>query len=142
MKTNRLLIGLLSLAIAGMPMAQLSAKDKASSALGQEMSKIYAELSVWTEKHPKAVNALGLGAVGGSIVGALKVLGKRTMAVRAGRGAIVGAVVSAAVRSVAEAPCANVAEKNISKANAQKAGEAAAYEAGLTAAAVVALLTA
>ena len=138
MKTNRLLIGLLSLAMAGMPMAQLSAKDKASSALGQEMSKIYADLSVFADKNPKTVNALGLGAVGGSIVGALKVLGKRTMAVRAGRGAIVGAVVSAVVRSVAEAPCANLVKKKQSKTDPDEA----AYEAGLTAAAVVALLTA
>lgn len=138
MKTKRLLIGLLSLTMAAMPMAQLSAKDKASSALGQEMSKIYADLSVWTEKHPKAVNALGLGAVGGGIAGTLKVLGKRTMAVRAGRGAIVGAVVSAAVRSVAEAPCANLAKKTNSKTDPDEA----AYEAGLTVAALVALLTA
>jgi len=115
----------------------MTAKNENSSQIWQETAKLLNDCNSWAKKNPKTVNALGLGAVAGGAVGTLKLLGKRTMAVRTGRGVFLGAVVCEVARAVCEPVYANL-KKNKPKQYKESVDEVG-YEVGLAAAAAAAL---
>lgn len=94
-----LLISAISVAMAGMPIFQASAwpsTNKPYSKIMQEITSLCGDLKQAANNNPKTMNAIGLGFFAGGIAGAAKVLGKRSLLVRTGRGATLGSFLSAA----------------------------------------------
>lgn len=130
-----LLISAISVAMACMPIFQASAQGQSQT--WQEMTKIFNDLKTGAEKNPKTMNALGVGAVGGGLVGAAKLWLKKPMWVRTGKGALMGSVVSAGTYHLAVPTYTDLKAKN----NYRGAVDEVCYEAGLVAAAIVAFIT-